>query len=258
MQPVAIFRDGWSDARAGFLATKGGRASVSHGHMDAGSFVLDALGRRWAGDLGRPDYEAVESTGFQGLFEGGQDGARWTLLRMHNLAHNTLTLGGRAHRVDGHAPLLGAQPGGVDAPGTASYDLSAPLGLPPGSATRAFAFTPGERVVVRDTLANLTPGEGVRWNLLTPAAVELSGGGRAATLRLGGERLRVRLAGPDAARFATARVGAGEGATAPLRLFGPAPDATFLFADVPAPADGRLELTVEVRWAQPPGACHAS
>jgi hypothetical protein len=49
---VAMFRSSWTDPDAIYLAIKGGSPSVSHGHMDVGSFVLDAEGLRWAVDLG--------------------------------------------------------------------------------------------------------------------------------------------------------------------------------------------------------------
>ncbi|MBP3361248.1 MAG: heparinase II/III family protein [Clostridia bacterium] len=37
---------------ANYIAVKGGRIGVSHGDLDAGSFVIDALGERWANDYG--------------------------------------------------------------------------------------------------------------------------------------------------------------------------------------------------------------
>jgi hypothetical protein len=50
-QPVAVLRSS-ADAQATWLAIKGGTSSQHHAHMDAGSFVLDAGGVRWALDPG--------------------------------------------------------------------------------------------------------------------------------------------------------------------------------------------------------------
>ena len=41
-----------SDAEALFIGFKAGDNRVNHSHLDLGTFVLDALGQRWAIDLG--------------------------------------------------------------------------------------------------------------------------------------------------------------------------------------------------------------
>lgn len=41
---------------ANYIAVKGGKIGVSHGDLDAGSFVIDALGERWACDFGTDKY----------------------------------------------------------------------------------------------------------------------------------------------------------------------------------------------------------
>lgn len=50
--PVVLVRTGWENGEGFYLGIKGGTASTSHAHMDAGSFVFDALGVRWVQDLG--------------------------------------------------------------------------------------------------------------------------------------------------------------------------------------------------------------
>ena len=52
--PVAIFRGGDSDPRQYYFGGKGGRGSVNHGNMDAGSFVFELDGVRWVVDPGQP------------------------------------------------------------------------------------------------------------------------------------------------------------------------------------------------------------
>ena len=51
-QHVGVLRSSWGDANETFLAFKGGEMGASHGDLDAGDFVLEALGQRWAWDLG--------------------------------------------------------------------------------------------------------------------------------------------------------------------------------------------------------------
>jgi hypothetical protein len=48
--PVALMRTSWTDPDAIYVGVKGGSPSVSHAHMDVGSFVMDADGVRWAMD----------------------------------------------------------------------------------------------------------------------------------------------------------------------------------------------------------------
>jgi len=52
VNPVAVMRTSWQDPNSIYVGFKGGSPSNSHGHMDAGSFVMDADGVRWSMDLG--------------------------------------------------------------------------------------------------------------------------------------------------------------------------------------------------------------
>lgn len=61
--PLAVLRSSWTDPNAVYLAIKAGTPSASHGHMDIGSFVLDADGVRWSLDLGAEDYNRLEQRG---------------------------------------------------------------------------------------------------------------------------------------------------------------------------------------------------
>lgn len=62
--PVVIFRGGADDPRQYYFGGKGGRGSVNHGNMDAGSFVFELDGVRWVVDSGNQNYHALEKTGF--------------------------------------------------------------------------------------------------------------------------------------------------------------------------------------------------
>ena len=105
--PVLLVRKDWTSSNSdAYLAVKGGKANNSHGHMDAGSFVYDAYGQRWAHDLGMQSYARVEKifkeTGGN-LWDMKQDSRRWALLRYNNYHHNTITLNDALHEVGGMA-----------------------------------------------------------------------------------------------------------------------------------------------------------
>ena len=92
---VAFFRSAWEDGEAIFLGFKGGDSRASHSHLDLGSFVLDALGHRWAVDLGRDDYN------LPGYFSD----KRWTYYRMRTESHNTLLIDGENQDPAAKAPI---------------------------------------------------------------------------------------------------------------------------------------------------------
>ncbi len=103
--PVFIYRSGWDSDDDSYLAIKGGSPSTTHAHMDAGSFVYEYNGERWASDLGMQSYNSLEGKGIN-LWDTKQDGQRWDILRMNNLYHNTLTVNNSKHIVDSHAPII--------------------------------------------------------------------------------------------------------------------------------------------------------
>ncbi|MBC8009868.1 MAG: heparinase, partial [Burkholderiales bacterium] len=92
-QPVAILRSAWNDPAATWFAIKGGTANYSHGHMDSGSFVLEAGGVRWALDPEIEDYLDVRSrTGLTHgqFFSYAQDSQRWAHFRLGPEGNNLL------------------------------------------------------------------------------------------------------------------------------------------------------------------------
>ncbi|MFT3829297.1 MAG: heparinase II/III family protein [Opitutaceae bacterium] len=236
---VATFRSSWNDPAALYLAVKAGAANLSHAHMDAGSFVLEAGGVRWAIDLGMQNYESLESRGID-LWNRRQDSPRWSVYRLNNHSHNTLTLGGQLHRVDGAATItaFSAEP---PAP-FATIDLSPVFAGQAERATRRFEVRDNKRVVVHDALSGLTSGTTVRWTMATRAAVECDGTG--ATLRQDGRTLRAALRGPADARFTALP------AVPPHDFDAPNRGVTLLVADTAAPASGALEIEVELSLAE--------
>ena len=98
--PVVLVHDTWTmgtDDR--FLGIKAGQGNTSHAHLDAGSFVYDADGVRWAADLGLQSYSTLEP--YIDLWNMNDNSERWTAFRYNNLNHNTITINGEYHRVAG-------------------------------------------------------------------------------------------------------------------------------------------------------------
>jgi hypothetical protein len=161
--PVAILRSGLGPDDW-YVGVKGGSPSASHGHMDAGSFVLDAGGVRWAYDLGCEPYNRIEQMKTVDLWNGSQDSSRWSLFRLGVDGHGTLVIDGARQKVSGRATISPVAP---VPPCEAVVDLS-PLYPAAASVTRTFSLGNGG-LVVRDRLFGLKPGAVVAWNMNTLA-----------------------------------------------------------------------------------------
>ena len=235
--PVGVYRSSWTDSNALFLAFKGGSAHLNHAHMDAGSFVLDANGVRWASDLGAQDYYSIESKGWA-LFDNKQTSDRWRVYRLNNFSHNTLTLGGQLHTVAGDARI------------TSFSDTSATINLTPifagqaGNVTRTFSLAGNKTVLIRDDLAAAKPGLAVRWQMVTHTQITVNN--NQATLRERGQTLAARILSPADARFEIASAQPpNDGVNQPNR------NAQILAVNLSVPASGNLTVEIEL---QPEGA----
>lgn len=100
--PVAVMRLAWDDSSAAFLGIKGGSPGGGHGHMDAGSFVYESDGVRWAVDTGMQDYLSLEKLGL-GLWDQGQEGERWNIFRLGPDSHNIIRFGTARQKVSASA-----------------------------------------------------------------------------------------------------------------------------------------------------------
>jgi len=190
--PVALMRTSWTDTAAIFVGMKGGSVSVNHAHMDVGSFVMDADGVRWAMDFGAQEYESLESKGMQ-IFGRTQDAQRWTVFRYINQAHNTLTINDQHQRVTGSAPITGFSSSKDFM--NATTDLSEVYKGSIAKARRGIAIVDQQWVVVRDEIEALDTVTTIRWTLLTPANVTITGKNTAELTR-DGKKLYLRVDAP--------------------------------------------------------------
>ncbi len=182
--PIVIFRE---DSQGYYFGGKGGRGSVNHGNLDAGSFIFELDGVRWVVDPGNQSYHTLEKTGFN-LWEFCQQCQRWTLLTKNNFGHSTLTFNNALHLVDGFAPIVdfkdGAQP-------EATIDLSAVFGSDANQVKRRFIKTSKRSLLIEDQLQLAESVESITWQLMTTAEVEIIKGG--AVLRQDGKHLTMKI-----------------------------------------------------------------
>ncbi|MGV8094621.1 MAG: heparinase II/III family protein [Mangrovibacterium sp.] len=168
--PVCLMRTSWTDPEAIYLGFKVGSPSVNHAHMDVGSFIMEAEGIRWASDFGMQNYESLESKGIA-IFGRTQDAQRWSIFRMTNRTHNTLTINDQLQRVKGYAKIDQFSDK-LDFMYAIS-DISAVYENQMASVKRGVAIVDQRFVVVHDELAASDKPTTVRWTMLTTATPEL-------------------------------------------------------------------------------------
>jgi hypothetical protein len=187
---LALFRSSWDDPNALFVSVKAGFNAINHGHLDLGNFELDALGQRWATDLGSDEYN------LPGYFDGGKGGQRWTYYRMVSSSHNVVLLDGRQQLVEGKAKMLGFQSG--DAP-QAVVDLTSAYGQVVFSARRGVKMIDNRRSVLVQDEFDLNGEHDAAWGMTTEAAIVVEGA--KATLKRDDKQLVARILSPAGAVF---------------------------------------------------------
>ena len=192
INPIVIFRGPAEDPRQYYFGGKGGRATISHGNMDAGSFIFELDGVRWVVDPGNQDYHEIEKTGFN-LWANCQDCQRWTLLTKNNYGHSTITVNEALHVNSAFAPITSYEEG--EKP-EATIDMSPIFGGLLESASRRFVKEDNNSLLIEDKFQLSDSTKLITWQLITPAEVEIVRGG--AILKQDGKQLLLKnLSHPD-------------------------------------------------------------
>ncbi|MHC4502582.1 MAG: heparinase II/III domain-containing protein [Planctomycetota bacterium] len=196
---VALFRSAWDDPQALFVGLKAGYNQVNHGHLDLGNFEVEALGVRWARDLGSDNYNLPD------YWSKGRGGTRWKYYRLNSQSHNVPLLDGENQDPYGKskfvkfkaAPERSTRPSGHEAFGI--VDMTSAYPKKATKVLRGVKVLAGRRaVLVQDELA-LTKTCEVAWGMTTDAKIETRGNHAALTLK--GELCRALILTPKGAAF---------------------------------------------------------
>ncbi len=187
--PVFIYRSGWTHPDDTYFAIKGGRASSNHAHMDAGSFIYESDGIRWAIDLGMHDYNRLEQAGVD-LWNMKQESPRWEIFRIGVESHNTLTFNGHRHAVNGMAEIESY----TDDQRTRSVtiNLTDVFAADAASVVRTAEMDKNDRLTITDRITNGPQASTVAWNMATNAEAEIVDA-NTILLRQDGKQLYLRL-----------------------------------------------------------------
>ena len=171
-KPIFIYRSGWNDKNDAYLGVVGGRANASHGHMDAGSFVYEKNGVRWALELGLQSYITLESKGVD-LWNNKQEGQRWDIFRLGNTGHSTLTINGEKHLVAGEAKIINTFQD-TDTKG-AELDLSPIFANSVQQVTRKVYLDDKNDLHVNDKIKTKEISANVIWQMVAPSEAKIVG-----------------------------------------------------------------------------------
>jgi hypothetical protein len=221
---IASMRSDWKDPHALVVGIQGSpTAHYNHRHLDAGTFILEALGERWLIDLGSER---------QTYMRHKHSFGRWDFYRIRAEGHNTLMINPRKG-----PDQITAKPARIktfeSTPRrvTAVVNLSHVYAAGARRVERTFAMIERKVVTVTDTIEADKPVE--VWSFYhTRAAVKLDADGRAATLSQNGKQLRFELIGPSEAK---------------LQVLPAEPLATSPDPDIQAKNTGVRKLAVHVR-----------
>lgn len=189
---IAVFRSAWDDPDALFVGVKGGYNQVNHGHLDLGNFEVDALGVRWARDLGADNYN------LPGYWDKRKGGKRWEFYRLRSTSHSVPLLGGKDQDANAKAKVVRFE----SEPSSAfvQIDLTTAYSDFAARSMRGVALVQGRRAaLVQDEFDIKAPCE-VAWGMTTDAQVEVAEDGLA-RLTLDGKRLDARVLSPFGAAF---------------------------------------------------------
>ena len=164
-EEIIAMRDAYRDGQT-FVGIKAGKTVYAHSHLDAGSFVFDAKGRRWAYDFGQDNYNLYYKYN------------HWDVFRLRVESHNSLVIN------PDHTPgyVLGSEAPVSeftvsDNTVKTVIEKTALYGTERGVeyARRGYLFTDARSsLVIRDEV-KLTGESDMLWTMYTDADIEIAG-----------------------------------------------------------------------------------
>ncbi|KIO31339.1 hypothetical protein M407DRAFT_220470 [Tulasnella calospora MUT 4182] len=198
----ASMRSSWTDGQGLFVAMKSGKLTghSAKGDLDLGDFVIDALGERWAVELGSG---MLNATGYSD--SEAQDSLRWLYYRKRTEGQNTILIAGENQNVGasptcnfGSTNTVQSAKEGFDVPldSTAFFTTDISTAYGEGcSVKRGIRLLNGRRQVLLQDDVSCNQGP-IEWRMHTKATVQLDGSGFVATLTLNGHTMEIRIINP--------------------------------------------------------------
>lgn len=186
-------RSSWTDFMGMYVAMKASNlyGHQTHGDLDVGDFVIDALGTRWAGEFGSGNYLSSD------YFASEENTAtRWKYYRKGTQGQNTIVINKQNQNssclpVNNFGSTNVTQTADIAyVPGTNDVaffttDMSSAWNQSANTVVRGIRFLNGRRqVLLRDEIAAGNGINDIDWRVHTNATVSISSDGRTATLTI--------------------------------------------------------------------------
>ncbi|MDB5083337.1 MAG: Heparinase II/III-like protein [Bacilli bacterium] len=191
---LVTMRSKWDDPNAIFAALHTGDNQANHGDLDVGDFVLDALGVRWAVELGPDDYN------LPGYFD--MKTGRWNYYRKRAEGQNLLLIN-PGQGPDQNSKAIGKIVSFSSTPqkAFAIADLTTAYDQQASTVKRGLQLPDNRQEVVLQDEVQLKESADVWWFMHTAAQIQLSPDGKTAALTQSGKKLSVRILSPEKGTF---------------------------------------------------------
>jgi hypothetical protein len=177
-----------------YVGVKAGVNNKPHSHLDLGNFEFDALGERWARDLGFDDYSLTD------YFSYGVGAQRWKYYRCGSLSHNVPVING-SNQYELASTSFSRSSIRTDLP-YCIIDLSDAYRTYATTVNRGIKLIDANRsLVIQDEYVLKTDQE-CYWGITTDAAITISDS-KNAKLTLNGKEVYATIISPANATFST-------------------------------------------------------
>lgn len=189
---AGVMREKWFDRQSAYVGVKGGQNHTNHDNLDLGTFIFDALGERWAMELGKDNYNI--QGGYWGL-------SGYELYVKRPEGQNCLVINPEKgdiygeyyqQKLDCFASLTSfvSKPRGA----YMVLDLTDANSMDVTSYQRGYYFGDERKsLVVQDELELIHDNSTLYWAMHTEADIDVSEDGKGATLTIGNSTLKVAL-----------------------------------------------------------------
>ena len=189
---AGVMREKWNDSQSAYVGVKGGQNYTNHDNLDLGNFIFDALGERWAMELGKDDYN----------IEGGYWGLNaYTLYVKRPEGQNCLVINPEKGDIEGEyyqqkldcsAKVSAFE--SKDRGACMVLDLTDANSLDVTDYQRGYYFGDNRKsLVVQDEFNLINDNSTLYWSMHTEAEIEIDEDKKGATLSFGYKKLRVTL-----------------------------------------------------------------
>lgn len=188
---AATFRSSYFQPDSVYAGIHGGLNGINHGQIDAGNFIYEAQGVRWAVDLGGDNYNLYN------YFNNSNTGKnRWAYYRNRGEGHNTVILnpGLTADQPLNQTAVLDSF-SSTEQFGISTVNMQPIYGDYTASARRGMWLDKqvGGLLVQDELQFNQAGGNNLYWFMHTRASAELAADGKSAILTQNGKRLWVGI-----------------------------------------------------------------